>query len=55
MIKVSRRALNKLERVKMPEQDPLARATNFAEVNEGLTPEQATVEAMRCLQPVARW
>jgi glutamate synthase (NADPH/NADH) small chain len=50
VIKVPRRTLNKLDRVAMPEQDPLVRATNFVEVNTGLTPEQATVEAMRCLQ-----
>ena len=50
MIKVSTRAMMKLDRVKMPEQDPSVRAKNFVEVNHGLTPEQATIEAMRCLQ-----
>ena len=50
MIKISRRALMKLERVQMPARDPFERAASFDEVNTGLTPEEATVEAMRCLQ-----
>jgi len=50
MIKVSLRAMNKLGRIDMPARDPLERAACFDEVNTGLTPEQATVEAMRCLQ-----
>ncbi len=50
MIKVSLRAMNKLGRTDMPARDPLERAACFDEVNMGLTPEQATVEAMRCLQ-----
>ena len=50
MIKVSLRAMNKLPRTDMPARDPLERAACFDEVNIGLTPEQATVEAMRCLQ-----
>ena len=50
MIKVSLRAMNKLGRIDMPARDPLERAACFDEVNIGLTPEQATVEAMRCLQ-----
>ncbi|MEA2024715.1 MAG: NADPH-dependent glutamate synthase [Actinomycetota bacterium] len=50
MIKVSLRAMNKLDRTDMPARDPLERAACFDEVNMGLTPEQATVEAMRCLQ-----
>jgi glutamate synthase (NADPH/NADH) small chain len=50
MIKVSLRAMNKLGRIDMPARDPLERAVCFDEVNIGLTPEQATVEAMRCLQ-----
>jgi glutamate synthase (NADPH/NADH) small chain len=33
----------------MPEQQPLARAANFDEVNLGYTPEQAVAEADRCL------
>ncbi|MCP3858562.1 MAG: dihydropyrimidine dehydrogenase, partial [Phycisphaeraceae bacterium] len=40
----------KLDRVEMPARDPLERAASFEEVNTGLTPEEATVEAMRCLQ-----
>jgi glutamate synthase (NADPH/NADH) small chain len=50
MTKISRRALMKLDRVEMPARDPLERAASFEEVNTGLTPEEATVEAMRCLQ-----
>jgi len=38
-----------IERVRMPEQDPQQRNTNFAEVNLGLTEEQAIREAQRCL------
>ncbi len=49
MIKISRRAMLKLDRVEMPARDPLERAACFDEVNTGLTPEEATVEAMRCL------
>lgn len=36
-------------RVKMREQDPLARARNFIEVPYGYTPEEAVQEASRCL------
>jgi glutamate synthase (NADPH/NADH) small chain len=50
MTKISRRALMKLDRVEMPARDPIERAGSFEEVNMGLTPEDATVEAMRCLQ-----
>ncbi|MCL5270167.1 MAG: NADPH-dependent glutamate synthase [bacterium] len=39
-----------IPRQKMPEQDPAARTHNFLEVALGLTPEQAIVEAKRCLQ-----
>lgn len=38
-----------LERVPMPEQDPVERSRNFSEVNRGLTEEQAVREARRCL------
>jgi glutamate synthase (NADPH/NADH) small chain len=37
-------------RVPMPEQDPRVRVTNFQEVPQGYTPEQAMEEAARCLQ-----
>jgi glutamate synthase (NADPH/NADH) small chain len=37
-------------RVAMPEQDAVARATNFGEVNLGLTYELAIREAQRCLE-----
>jgi glutamate synthase (NADPH/NADH) small chain len=41
-----------IERVKMPEQEPLKRNRNFSEVNSGLTPEQAISESRRCLDCV---
>ncbi|VVB92266.1 Sulfide dehydrogenase subunit alpha [uncultured archaeon] len=41
---------SKLERQKMPEQEPKIRRTNFNEVALGFTAEQATEEAKRCLQ-----
>ncbi len=34
----------------IPEQDPAIRCTNFEEVSLGYTPEQAVIEASRCLQ-----
>src|ERR1700693_5593908 len=40
----------KIERVKMPEQDPQKRIKDFEEVNLGLTEELAKLEAQRCLQ-----
>ncbi len=39
-----------IPRQEMPEQDALLRSTNFLEVNLGLTPEQAVVEAQRCIE-----
>jgi len=36
----------------MPAQDPISRAKNLEEVALGFTPEQARLEAMRCLQCV---
>jgi glutamate synthase (NADPH/NADH) small chain len=39
-----------IERVAMPEQDPDVRSATFTEVNLGLTPELAILEAQRCLQ-----
>jgi len=39
-----------IPRQSMPEQDPKVRATNFDEVNYGLTPLAARMEALRCLQ-----
>ncbi|MBI3746735.1 MAG: NADPH-dependent glutamate synthase [Chloroflexi bacterium] len=39
-----------IDRVAMPEQDALVRATNFREVNLGLTYQLAMVEAQRCLE-----
>lgn len=38
------------EKVKMPEQDPLLRITNFDEVAIGYTEEDAIAEVKRCLQ-----
>ena len=40
----------KLDRVKMLEQEPNSRITNFNEVNLGLTAEMAKAEATRCIQ-----
>jgi len=39
-----------IPRQSMPEQDPFIRSTNFFEVNLGLTPEQAVIEAQRCIE-----
>lgn len=39
----------RIERVRMPEQDPQVRARNFEEVNLGLSEAQAMQEAQRCL------
>jgi len=39
-----------IDRVSMPEQDAATRATNFTEVNLGLTEQLAFIEAERCLQ-----
>lgn len=39
-----------ITRQKMPELDPAARVTNFAEVNLGYTETLAHLEALRCLQ-----
>ena len=41
---------NQIGRVKMVEQDADLRAHTFTEVNQGLTPELAVLEAQRCLQ-----
>ena len=38
-----------MERNPMPEQDPDKRNKNFLEVNEGLSEEQAILEAKRCI------
>jgi glutamate synthase (NADPH/NADH) small chain len=39
-----------IQRVAMPEQEPDVRATNFREVNLGLTYQLAILEAQRCLE-----
>ncbi len=39
-----------IPRQDMPEQDALLRSTNFLEVNLGFTPEQAVIEAQRCIE-----
>ena len=38
-----------IPRVVMPQLDPAIRVTNNEEVNQGLTPEQAVLEATLCL------
>ena len=40
----------KIPRQVMPEQNPLERRANFAEVNLGFTEELAKMEALRCIQ-----
>jgi len=40
----------KIDRGHMPEQDAMARARNFAEVNLGYSEQLAIMEADRCLQ-----
>ena len=39
-----------IPRQDMPEQDATLRSANFLEVNLGLTPEQAVIEAQRCIE-----
>ena len=41
-----------IERVQMPEQEPLVRNKNILEVNQGITEEMAVVESQRCLDCV---
>ncbi len=41
-----------IERIKMPEADPLSRIKSYVEVNSGLTEKQAVIEAQRCLDCV---
>ncbi len=41
---------NKIPRLNAREQDPAERAQNFEEVSYGFTPEEARLEASRCLQ-----
>ena len=43
-------AKSKIDRVRMIEQEPNIRITNFNEVNLGLTAEMAKLEATRCIQ-----
>ena len=52
MLEAGRRAQNAVEipRQPMPEQPAEARVRNFDEVPQGLSPEQAMMEARRCLQ-----
>ena len=47
---ISPKARMKIDRQAMPAQDPLQRASNFAEVNLGFGEHFAMLEAMRCLQ-----
>ena len=41
---------NKIARLNAREQDPVARASNFEEVSYGFTPDEARLEASRCIQ-----
>ena len=47
--KIKNKERTQLERIQMPEQDADKRNKNFTEVNEGLSEEQAMLEASRCL------
>ncbi len=48
--KISNKERMKIPRQVMPEQNPLERRNNFAEVNLGFTEELAKMEALRCIQ-----
>ncbi len=50
--KMKNKERTQLERIHMPEQEAQIRNGNFVEVNEGLTEEQALLEASRCLDCV---
>lgn len=50
MQQISVKERMKIPRNPMIEQDPLQRATNFLEVNQGYTVEMAKEEALRCIQ-----
>ncbi len=47
--KISAKDRSNMDRVSMPEQDPIARSKNYEEVNMGITKEQAIAESHRCL------
>jgi glutamate synthase (NADPH/NADH) small chain len=47
--KLSVKERRELERLKMPENDPMERVRGFMEVNNGLSLEEARAEARRCL------
>lgn len=49
MLTINVLAMDRIARVRANEQDPQLRARNFEEVNLGFTPEQASLEASRCL------
>ncbi len=50
MTKMTQRERMQIPRQQMPEQNAVERGGNFSEVALGLTPEQAQMEADRCLQ-----
>ena len=47
--KISAKDRGNIERISMPEQDPIERSRNYKEVNMGITKEQAIQESHRCL------
>ena len=47
---LSKKERMQIQRIDMPEQDAVQRATNFGEVNLGLTEQLAILEAKRCLE-----
>ena len=46
---ISAKDRGNIERISMPEQDPIERSKNYKEVNIGITKEQAIQESHRCL------
>ncbi|MDN5291519.1 MAG: glutamate synthase small chain [Anaerophaga sp.] len=47
--KIKNKERTNIERVKMPEADPMERSRSFIEVNRGLSAETAMIEASRCI------
>ncbi|MDI3520743.1 MAG: glutamate synthase small chain [Anaerophaga sp.] len=47
--KIKNKERTNIERVKMPEADPMERSRSFIEVNRGLSAEAAMIEASRCI------
>ena len=52
---ISAKDRGNIERISMPEQDPIERSKNYKEVNIGITKEQAIQESHRSLKKQALW